>query len=257
MDKPNLNTRSREELLALYAAATTKLSQIAEAVSSQTGPRVITLRGRICGQTTALVLKLTEENVANNAKLQKVTSILDGDDMAGSEWECCQAIADLPDVDAALLAFADDPTGDQAVMIVRAVLRAATPERPFMEAAGLAVRELYGWVTTAEKPSIATQRQFWLRSESDDMAQWLEQMDIRGCQVTKTGLYTTIPQPAGPATDVAGLVEALQSIYDEDYQVGHDATDSEVSIARKQCIYRIRRKVKTALAAHQTRGGNS
>ena len=63
------------------------------------------------------------------------------------------------------------------------------------------------------------------------------------------------PQPAPTAAqDVAGLVEALQSIYDEDYQVGHDATDSEVSIARKQCIYRIRRKVKDALAAHQSGG---
>lgn len=124
MDKPNLNTCSRDELRALYTSATAKLSQIAEAVSNQAGPRVITLRGRVCGQTTALVLKLTEENVANNAKLAAVRSILDGHDMGEIEWEGCQAIADLPDVDAALLAFADDPTGDQGVMVVRAVLRA-------------------------------------------------------------------------------------------------------------------------------------
>lgn len=40
------------------------------------------------------------------------------------EWERCQSIAECPDVDAVLQAFADDPTSDQGVMIVREVLRA-------------------------------------------------------------------------------------------------------------------------------------
>ncbi|ONM43116.1 hypothetical protein BXT89_14270 [Halopseudomonas pachastrellae] len=93
---------------------------------------------------------------------------------------------------------------------------------------------------------------------------WLRGDGVRGpecdnCGATAASLEAwnkrTTPQPAPTAAqDVAGLVEALQSIYDEDYQVGHDATDSEVSIARKQCIYRIRRKVKDALAAHQSGG---
>ena len=61
-------------------------------------------------------------------------------------------------------------------------------------------------------------------------------------------------QPAAPAPDVAGLVEALRSIYDEDYQAPHDATDFDVSESRKQCIYRIRRKVKDALATFHREG---
>ena len=68
-----------------------------------------------------------------------------------------------------------------------------------------------------------------------------------------TKLYTA-PQPA-PAQDVAGLVEALKTIYDEDYQAPHDSTDGEIKESMKRCIFRIRRIVKDALAAHDKQNG--
>ena len=64
----------------------------------------------------------------------------------------------------------------------------------------------------------------------------------------------TAPQPA-PAQDVAGLVEALKTIYDEDYQAPHDSTDGEIKESMKRCIFRIRRIVKDALAAHGKQSG--
>lgn len=69
--------------------------------------------------------------------------------------------------------------------------------------------------------------------------------------------YSAPPAPPAPpaAQDVAVLVEALQAIYDEDGHVPHDATDAEISEGRKQCIYRIRKKVKVALAAHRAQQG--
>lgn len=68
-----------------------------------------------------------------------------------------------------------------------------------------------------------------------------------------TKLYTA-PQPA-PDQDVAGLVEALKTIYDEDYQAPHDSTDGEIKESMKRCIFRIRRIVKDALAAHDKQSG--
>lgn len=68
-----------------------------------------------------------------------------------------------------------------------------------------------------------------------------------------TKLYTA-PQPA-PAQDVAGLVNALKTIYDEDYQVPHDSTDGEIKEGMKRCVFRIRRIVKDALAAHDKQSG--
>ena len=70
----------------------------------------------------------------------------------------------------------------------------------------------------------------------------------RGC------LRAAAPQPA-PAQDVAGLVNALKTIYDEDYQVPHDSTDGEIKEGMKRCVFRIRRIVKDALAAHDKQSG--
>jgi hypothetical protein len=42
-----------------------------------------------------------------------------------SEWAEVERIRDLPEVDEALLSFKDDCTGDNAAMVVRAVMRAA------------------------------------------------------------------------------------------------------------------------------------
>lgn len=44
-----------------------------------------------------------------------------------AEWEAHQLISDIPAVDEALRDFSDDPTGDNAVYIVREVLKAAAP----------------------------------------------------------------------------------------------------------------------------------
>lgn len=71
-----------------------------------------------------------------------------------------------------------------------------------------------------------------------------------------TELLAASPAPeVQPTRDVAALVEALEQIYDEDYQVGHDATDSDASHGKKMCIFRIRRIVKDALAAHRVKQG--
>ena len=51
------------------------------------------------------------------------------------------------------------------------------------------------------------------------------------------------------------LVEALKTIYDEDYQAPHDSTDGEIKESMKRCIFRIRRIVKDALAAHDKQSG--
>jgi hypothetical protein len=58
-----------------------------------------------------------------------------------------------------------------------------------------------------------------------------------------------------PSQGVRGLVEALKSIYDEDFQAGHDATDSEISDSKKRCIYRIRKIAQEALRAHRAQQG--
>lgn len=45
-----------------------------------------------------------------------------------TDWKDFERIRDLPDVDAALFGFKEDPTGDNATCIVRAVLTAAAPK---------------------------------------------------------------------------------------------------------------------------------
>lgn len=50
-------------------------------------------------------------------------------------------------------------------------------------------------------------------------------------------------------------MEALKTIYDEDYQAPHDSTDGEIKESMKRCIFRIRRIVKDALAAHGKQSG--
>lgn len=245
MDKPNLNTCSRDELLALYATATAKLRQIAEAVSSQTRPPVFTLKGRSCGQTTALVLKLTEENVANNAKLQKVTSILDGDDMSGTEWECAQAIADVPDVDAVRKAFSDDPTGDQGVMIVRAVLRAtpqpaptAVPPIPKVTSA-MKARFIGDFFWDEEAPYYDEDGVL-----HDHVAQRVVPWDLcKRIYKEMAGFALANGSMTAPAAqEVAGLVEALKLISRDAKEMGAAWV---VWTADK------------AIAAHQSRGANS
>lgn len=94
------------------------------------------------------------------------------------------------------------------------------------------------------------------RIAADDVVEGFEvcKKDDRGDDGELAIPVYPAPQPAAPAPDVAGLVEALRSIYDEDYQAPHDATDFDVSESRKQCIYRIRRKVKDALATFHREG---
>lgn len=65
------------------------------------------------------------------------------------EWEAHQRISDIPAVDEALRDFSDDPTGDNAVYIVREVLKAAAPSLE-AQPAGEVVRDAarYRWLLT-------------------------------------------------------------------------------------------------------------
>jgi hypothetical protein len=51
------------------------------------------------------------------------------------------------------------------------------------------------------------------------------------------------------AADNKRLREALQDIYNTDPQVPHPATDAEISMGQKMCIYRVRTLVKAALSS--------
>lgn len=81
----------------------------------------------------------------------------------------------------------------------------------------------------------------WWNIEESDVARAKEE----GLEVRK--LYARpLPQPSDSA-----LIEALRKIYDEDYQVPHASTDYEHKEGMKQCIFRMRRIVREALAAYE------
>lgn len=48
---------------------------------------------------------------------------------AVDEWESCKRLTDVPEVDEALRNFSDDPAEDNAICVVRVILRAAAESK--------------------------------------------------------------------------------------------------------------------------------